>query len=94
MLYVEDSFKKIEIFDKIATKIETFLDIINRRFKHKKLHIDKENGFLFISTVIFNKEGVPQTIPVTKLSSGEQNELVLFYLLLFKTEANSLILNR
>ena len=92
MLYVEDSFKKIEIFDKIATKIETFLDIINRRFKHKKLHIDKENGFLFISTVIFDKDGIAQIIPVTKLSSGEQNELVLFYLLLFKTEANSLIL--
>lgn len=92
MLYVEDSFKKIEIFDKIASKIEIFIDIINRRFKHKKLHIDKEEGFLFKSTIIFDKKGVPQRIPVSKLSSGEQNELVLFYLLLFKTDEKSLIL--
>lgn len=92
MLYVEDSFKKIEIFDKIASKIEIFLDIINRRFKHKKLHIDKEEGFMFKSTIIFDNKDVAQRIPVSKLSSGEQNELVLFYLLLFKTEENSLIL--
>jgi len=92
MLYVEDSFKKIELFDKIATKIEIFLDIINRRFKHKKLFIDKEEGFLFKSTIIKDKKGNSQRIPVSKLSSGEQNELVLFYLLLFKTEENSLIL--
>lgn len=92
MLYVEDSFKKIELFDKIATKIEIFIDIINRRFKHKKLYIDKEEGFLFKSTIIKDKKGNLQRIPVSKLSSGEQNELVLFYLLLFKTEENSLIL--
>lgn len=92
MLYVEDSFKKIEIFDKIASKIEIFIDIINRRFKHKKLHIDKEEGFMLKSTIIFDNKGIAQRIPVSKLSSGEQNELVLFYLLLFKTEANSLIL--
>lgn len=92
MLYVEDSFKKIELFDTVATKIEIFIDIINKRFKHKKLHIDKEEGFLFKSTIIKDKNGNYQKIPVAKLSSGEQNELVLFYLLLFKTEPNSLIL--
>jgi len=92
MLYVEDSFKKIEIFDLIARKIEIFLSIINKRFKHKKLYIDKESGFLLRSTVIKNSDGSEQKIPVSKLSSGEQNELVLFYLLLFKTESNSLIL--
>lgn len=92
MLYVEDSFKKIEIFDVVSRKIEILLDIINKRFKHKKLIIDKEEGFLFRSTIIKNKEGEYQRIPVTKLSSGEQNELVLFYLLLFETKSNSLIL--
>ncbi|VXD12700.1 AAA family ATPase [Marinoscillum sp. 108] len=92
MLYVEDSFKKLEIFDKISSRIEVFLEILNKRFKHKKLHIDKESGFLLKSTIIKNKDGEFQDIPVTKLSSGEQNELVLFYELLFKTENSSLIL--
>ncbi len=92
MLYVEDSFEKIKIFDTISRKIEILLEIINKRFKHKKMFIDKENGFLFKSTIIKNDDNTFQEIPVNKLSSGEQNELVLFYLLLFKTEKNSLIL--
>lgn len=92
MLYVEDSFKKIEIFDEISHKIQILLEIINKRFKHKKLHIDKEDGFLLKSTIIKDEDGSYQRIPATKLSSGEQNELVLFYLLLFDTKSNSLIL--
>lgn len=92
MLYVEDSFEKIRIFDPISSKIEIFLDIINKRFKHKILVIDKEEGFLFKSTIIKTEDDDWQIIPVSKLSSGEQNELVLFYLLLFKTDSNSLIL--
>ncbi len=92
MLYVEDSFEKIKIFDKISRKIEILLEIINKRFKHKRLYIDKEKGFLFKSTIIKDRDGGFQEIPVNKLSSGEQNELVLFYLLLFKTDENSLIL--
>jgi len=88
MLYVEDSFEKIKIFDAISRKIEILLDIINKRFKHKKLIIDKEEGFLFRSTIIKDDEDRFQRIQVTKLSSGEQNELVLFYSLLFKTDSN------
>ncbi|MDY8137454.1 AAA family ATPase [Aquimarina sp. 2201CG5-10] len=92
MLYVEDSFEKIKIFDTISKKIEILLDIINKRFKHKKLIIDKEEGFLFKSTIIKDEENNFQTINVNQLSSGEQNELVLFYSLLFKTKKDSLIL--
>lgn len=92
LLYVEDSFKKIEIFDEIAKKIEILLSIINKRFKHKKFFVDRELGFLFRSTIIKGKNGEGQSIPVSKLSSGEQNELVLFYELLFKSKPSSLIL--
>lgn len=94
MLYVEDSFKKIEIFDDITKKIETLMSIINKRFKHKKFFVDKEEGFKFKSTMIKSKDkdGEYQSIPVSKLSSGEQNELVLFYELLFKSKQSSLIL--
>lgn len=91
-LYVEDSFEKIKIFETLSRKIELLLEIINKRFKHKRLYIDKEVGFLIKSTIIKDSSGIYQAIPVSKLSSGEQNELVLFYLLLFKTKPNSLIL--
>ena len=92
ILYVEDSFEKIKIFDGISKKIEILLSIINKRFKHKKFFVDREKGFLFRSTLIKDKNREYQSIPVSKLSSGEQNELVLFYELLFKSKPSSLIL--
>lgn len=91
-LYVEDSFEKLKIFDEVSRKIEILLDVINKRFKHKKLFIDKEKGFLFKSTILIDETGKSNEIPVDKLSSGEQNELVLFYELLFKSKNDSLIL--
>lgn len=91
-LYVEDSFEKLKIFDELSRKIEILLDVINKRFKHKKLFIHKEKGFLFKSTILIDENGESNEIPVDKLSSGEQNELVLFFELLFKSENDSLIL--
>ncbi|MDO6654512.1 AAA family ATPase [Anaerobacillus sp. 1_MG-2023] len=92
MLYVKDSFEKLEIFDELAKKIKLFLKIINARFKHKKLHVNKDDGFQFKSTVIKDKDGIFETIPLDQLSSGEKNELILFYKLIFNTSTNSLIL--
>ncbi|MFC9709277.1 AAA family ATPase [Paenibacillus sp. NPDC056933] len=91
MLYIKDSFEKLSIYDEISVKIELLLKIINERFKHKRMYVNKENGFSFKSTVI-KKEGDFQEIPIEKLSSGEKNELILFYKLIFKTDSNSLIL--
>lgn len=91
-LYVEDSFEKLKIFDGLSRKIEILLDVINKRFKHKKLFIDKKKGFLLKSTILLDDNGKPNEIPLDKLSSGEQNELVLFYELLFKSKNDSLIL--
>ncbi|AJE53053.1 AAA family ATPase [Paenibacillus polymyxa] len=92
MLYIKDSFEKLTIFDLISVKIELLLKIINDRFKHKKLFVNKESGFLFRSTVIKDEFDNYQIIPIEKLSSGEKNELILFYKLIFKTSSNSLIL--
>lgn len=92
MVYILDSFKKLKVFDDISPKIELLLNIINNRFKHKKLFINKENGFDFKSTVMKDENGEYKSIPVSKLSSGEQNELILFYELIFRAEEKSLIL--
>lgn len=88
--YVEDSYKKLEIFDEISEKIKLLIDIINRRFKHKRLYINKENGFEV--RVINTKKRKEDTIPLVKLSSGEQNELILFYQLIFECKGDSLVL--
>lgn len=84
-LYVFDSVQKLEVFNALLAKIETFLGIINKRFQFKTLTLDKDKGF-----VLTDFRGQP--LEPNDLSSGEQHELVLIYELLFKTKPNSLLL--
>lgn len=85
-LYINDNWQKLNIFKDTARKLEILLSIINKRFKHKKLYIDKKTGFVIKS----NKDD--REINIINLSSGEQNELIIFYNLLFKTNRNDIVL--
>lgn len=84
-IYIEDVEKKLGIFDDIANRIELFKSIIESRFLYKKIIFSKEKGFSFTN---LNNE----RLPLDKLSSGEQHELVLLYQLLFKVKPDALIL--
>lgn len=90
-LYVEDSYEKLKPYERLSQKITLLRSIINKRFKHKKLEINKEEGFVFRSTVIADAGKYVNILP-SKLSSGEQHELVLFYKLIFNSSINDLIL--
>lgn len=85
-LYITDNKQKLDVFRDTAQKLNLLLQIINKRFKHKRLFIDKETGFI-IKSNSDNKD-----IAVKKLSSGEQNELIIFYNLLFKTNKGDIVL--
>ena len=84
-IYVEDTEKKLAIFDDIANKIELLTSIVNKRFLFKRMEIGKEQGFIFTTSI-------GTKLLLESLSSGEQHELVLFYELLFKVPPGSLIL--
>lgn len=86
LVYIDDSNKKLEVYDSLADKIELLMRIINSRFLFKKLSINRNTGFNFVST----KNGQP--IDLNKLSSGEQHMLILFYQLLFKYSSQTLLL--
>lgn len=85
-IHIDDSNEKLSVYYDLSQKLNTLIDIINKRFNYKIFSINKTEGFVFKSTKTNNK------IPLTNLSSGEQHELVLFYELLFNTPENSLIL--
>ncbi|WP_194976377.1 AAA family ATPase [Aquiflexum lacus] len=85
-IYIDDSNDKLSVYNELSLKLNTLIDIINKRFNYKKFSVTKNEGFVFKSTIT-NK-----IIPLSNLSSGEQHELVLFYELLFNTPENSLIL--
>ena len=85
-LYKSDNEKKLEVYDNLIARIDTFTRILNeRRFAFKKIEIDKDKGFSF-------KSIQDEQLQLTELSSGEQHEVVLLFELLFKAQENSLVL--
>lgn len=84
-LYIQDSMDKLKPYEEIMEKLKKLKEIINNRFLYKQIKIDKDRGYFFINEV-------DEEIPIEKLSSGEQNELVMFYNMLFECNENSLIL--
>lgn len=90
-LYVDDSHEKLNPYEELAHKINLFMGVVNKRFKHKKLEVNKDEGFIFRSTVVKVDDRFAE-IPHSKLSSGEQHELVLFFKLIFGSSAGDLIL--
>jgi predicted ATP-binding protein involved in virulence len=84
-VYVRDTEKKLGVLENLAAKIDLFKRIVNQRFLYKKLSIGREKGLSFTTPN-------DRFLPASRLSSGEQHELVLLYELLFKVEPDSLIL--
>jgi predicted ATP-binding protein involved in virulence len=82
---IQDIEATLRIFDDLYLKFQKFVEILNERcFSFKKITLT-ENGFVFT-----NDKG--KILTSNELSSGEQHQLVLLYLLLFKIPENTLIL--
>ena len=84
-IYVGDMDEKLKVFDDVAQRIGSLVDILNNRFKYKKLGVDREHGFRVMTDL-------EQVIPLGDLSSGEQHELILLYELLFRGPSGGLVL--
>jgi len=85
-IYVRDVQEKLKVFDDIAHRIGSLMDIVNDRFKYKHLRIDRMRGFRVLS------DQDEASIQIEDLSSGEQHELVVLYELLFRAPKNGLVL--
>jgi ABC-type Mn2+/Zn2+ transport system ATPase subunit len=84
-IYVKDARQKLEVFDNLRGRIDLFKELIDRRFIDKSIQVDRELGYRITS-----KTG--DSVPLDKLSSGEQHQLILLFDLLFEVTENSLIL--
>ena len=74
------------MFEDLVGKLDLFTRIINSRLQFKEMQVDKEYGF----RIFDEKSKVP--IELSKLSSGEKQEIVLFYDLIFDAEKDVLLL--
>jgi ABC-type uncharacterized transport system YnjBCD ATPase subunit len=84
-LYVEDTQKKLAVFDDLSRRITILLGNVNGKFRNKSIQIHREKGF-----VVVGPDGAPRDPDA--LSSGEQHELVLLYDLLFRVSPGTLVL--
>lgn len=86
-MYYQDMKTKLESLDIISDKIVLFKNMLKSKFgDQKELLVNKEEGIYILQTHKKDK------IELKYLSSGEQQELVLLYNLIFKGEKESLIL--
>ena len=84
-VYINDTERKLSVFDDMLSRIELIRSIVDARFLQKTISIDRQEGF-----VAYTRDG--RRLELSGLSSGEQHELVLLYELLFRAEQNTLIL--
>lgn len=83
-VYAEDTKKKLASLSDLLRKIKLFKKLIDKRFVTKDVNVNRKNGI--------DVRSGDREIPLEKLSSGEQHQLVLFFEMLFEIKNNSLIL--
>lgn len=85
-LYIVDALEKLSPYEDLYKKTTLFINLLNQKMlAFKKIKISEKDGFYFQSD---NGE----QIKLSQLSSGEQNQIVIYFDLIFKTERNALVL--
>ena len=84
-LYVQDTEQKLQALEDLATRTRLLLESVNQKYRHKVIQLHRERGLVATS-----QSG--QTLSLDSLSSGEQQELVLHYDLLFGVPSNTIVL--
>ena len=84
-LYVQDTERKLQVLDDLAKRVHVLLDNVNQKYRHKRIALDREHGFVA-------RSDTGQVLALRGLSSGEQQELVLHYDLLFRVRSNTIVL--
>ena len=84
-LYVEDTAKKLQVLEDLASRTRLLLKSLNGKFQHKQMRVDRDKGL-----IVAGERG--DSLPSDSLSSGEQHELILHYDLLFRVAPNTVVL--
>lgn len=85
-LYVNDTKEKLDAYNDLYQKVQLFVSLLNeKKLSFKKIKIDIDKGFKFVT--LDEKD-----IELKKLSSGEQNQVVILYDLIFNVKKNYLVL--
>ena len=84
-IYFEDFDKKYCEYEELIEKLELFTDMVNRRYRFKVVKVSNSCG-----VEVIDEKG--KSLDLLKLSSGEQETMVLFYRLLFEVPDDVMLL--
>jgi ABC-type lipoprotein export system ATPase subunit len=85
-VYIESLQKKLQVYDNILPKLRIFRELVSSsNFVNKTMTFEPSRGI-----VVKSLDGT--FLDVNKLSSGEQNEIILLYNMIFEVGDNSLLL--
>ena len=85
-IYLDDFETKYRVFDEFIEELDLFTDIINNRLRFKEIKISREEG------IVVHKKGTDEILRLDQLSSGEKQEIILFYELIFESEKSNHLL--
>lgn len=86
-IYFDDFSQKYKVFQSLISKLDLFTKIINNRLTFKHIRITSDNGF-----EVVDNDNPKKVLQLNQLSSGEKQEIVLFYNLIFETKEKLLLL--
>ena len=84
-VYLKDTKQKLEVFDDIVARLDLFTEIVNKKLNYKKVVISNGHGLIVL------KEDNSE-LETSKLSSGEQQIIVLYYELIFGVKDKLMLL--
>lgn len=85
-LYINDAMEKLSPFETLHEKISLFESVLQEKvLAFKRVHVSREQGFSFVSE---NGDVIERNL----LSSGEQNQVVLLFCLIFNLHTHKVIL--
>lgn len=86
-IYFDDFAAKYTVFQDLIQKLDLFTQIINARLTFKHISISRDGGFSVV-----DDDNPKKVLNLSQLSSGEKQEIVLFYDLIFSNTKDELLL--
>jgi predicted ATP-binding protein involved in virulence len=84
--YADDTEKKLAALEPLRIKLQLFSEFLGQHYKRKRITINPERGFTI------SVSGTKGALPPGKLSSGEQQIMVLAHQILFRATPGTLVL--
>lgn len=88
--YLEEQREKYKVFDWMNDRCHTLEEIINNLLIYTRIRIRKDTGFAFYN--LNKSSGQYHELDVSQISSGEMQQIVMYYDFLFNCDPGTLVL--